>query len=376
MQGLRRLGAVTGPQRHRGVFVVFEPEAVKRVLDALCAEAGVEVLLHAFVSGADRGEDGRIVDRFLAGPCGRAHRAGPRLRRCQRRGRSRLLRRGVDALRQRRAGEPRHARHALRRHLQGRHGRHGRISSPQAVARGARTVHQGPQRDHAPADIGRPRLLRRLRADYDPRDARSFSERRAARPRSRPGPISRSMRSHAGLRRTPTSPRPVPSSARANRGTSRRSIGSAWQDVVAGPRACDDAIALGAWGIEWHDRKTFAEHASSIRRTRGPIEIPLRCLVSRDTANLFAAGRRRRRRPDRPAPALRVMGTAFATGQAAGVAAALVAERGEARCLCGAGCPASPGRPDRSDLVFAGTAPLRGAHDHEMSARGVARSQP
>jgi hypothetical protein len=25
MQGLRRLGAVTGPQRHRGVFVVFEP---------------------------------------------------------------------------------------------------------------------------------------------------------------------------------------------------------------------------------------------------------------------------------------------------------------------------------------------------------------
>ncbi|HLM13288.1 MAG TPA: FAD-dependent oxidoreductase, partial [Reyranella sp.] len=31
MQGLRRLGAVTGPQRHRGVFVVFDPEAVKLV---------------------------------------------------------------------------------------------------------------------------------------------------------------------------------------------------------------------------------------------------------------------------------------------------------------------------------------------------------
>src|SRR6476646_3158460 len=61
MQGLRRLGAVTGPQRHRGVFVVFEPEAVKRVLDTLCADARVEVLLHAFVCDARR-EDGRITE--------------------------------------------------------------------------------------------------------------------------------------------------------------------------------------------------------------------------------------------------------------------------------------------------------------------------
>src|SRR5437764_14304719 len=40
---LRRLGAVTPPMRHRGVFVVFDPEAVKRSLDAICADAGVEV---------------------------------------------------------------------------------------------------------------------------------------------------------------------------------------------------------------------------------------------------------------------------------------------------------------------------------------------
>src|SRR6476469_8303672 len=61
MQGLHAMGAVTGPQRHRGVFVVFEPEAVKRVLDRLCAEAGVDVLLHAFVCDARR-EDERIVE--------------------------------------------------------------------------------------------------------------------------------------------------------------------------------------------------------------------------------------------------------------------------------------------------------------------------
>ena len=50
--------------------------------------------------------------------------------------------------------------------------------------------------------------------------------------------------------------------------------------------------------------------------------------LSRDTANLFAAGRVVD--ADRQAGAsLRVMGTAFATGQAAGVAAAMLADQGE-----------------------------------------------
>ena len=59
LSGLRRFNAVTPPQRHRGVFVAFEPEAVKRVLDDICREAGVEVLLHSFIAGADR-ENGQI----------------------------------------------------------------------------------------------------------------------------------------------------------------------------------------------------------------------------------------------------------------------------------------------------------------------------
>ena len=45
---LRKLGAVTPPLRHRGVFVVFDPEAVK----LLCAEAGVDVLLHGAATTA------------------------------------------------------------------------------------------------------------------------------------------------------------------------------------------------------------------------------------------------------------------------------------------------------------------------------------
>ncbi|MBV8392199.1 MAG: FAD-dependent oxidoreductase, partial [Alphaproteobacteria bacterium] len=57
-------------------------------------------------------------------------------------------------------------------------------------------------------------------------------------------------------------------------------------------------------------------------------EIPLCCLMSRDTPNLFAAGRTAD--ADRQAGAsLRVMGTAFATGQAAGIAAAGFAQSGK-----------------------------------------------
>src|SRR5712664_2755852 len=54
MAKLHRWGAVTPPIRHRGVFVIFDPEAVKRALDEVCGAAGVDILLHAFVCGAAR----------------------------------------------------------------------------------------------------------------------------------------------------------------------------------------------------------------------------------------------------------------------------------------------------------------------------------
>jgi len=38
---LRAMGAITPPQRHRGVFLIFDPEAVKRVLDQVCQDAPV-----------------------------------------------------------------------------------------------------------------------------------------------------------------------------------------------------------------------------------------------------------------------------------------------------------------------------------------------
>src|SRR4030088_1305911 len=54
---LRRLGGVSAPNRHRGVFVVIDPEATKLALDEICRENNVDVLLHTFVSSAERDGD-------------------------------------------------------------------------------------------------------------------------------------------------------------------------------------------------------------------------------------------------------------------------------------------------------------------------------
>ena len=102
-----------------------------------------------------------------------------------------------------------------------------------------------------------------------------------------------------------------------------------------------DSVALGAWGVEWHDRRTF-ESTFVYPPDKGCYEIPLGCLMSVDTPNLFAAGRVVD--ADQQAGAsVRVMGTAFATGQAAGVAAANFADNGQSdaqavrRALAGQG---------------------------------------
>src|SRR5260221_6635546 len=53
---LRAMGAITPPQPHRGVFLIFDPEAVQRVLDKICQDAGADVLLHSCVTEAQRAD--------------------------------------------------------------------------------------------------------------------------------------------------------------------------------------------------------------------------------------------------------------------------------------------------------------------------------
>lgn len=324
MQGLRRLGAVTGPQRHRGVFVVFDPEAVKLVLDSLCAEAGVQVLLNAFVCGATR-SDGHIVDlrwqdhggehtlraRAFVDASGEgdlAELAGA----ATRYGNDGAVNLGTLATRF--GGIPRDV----------------TVSAAEitAAVQAARLAGHGPFSKESSVVTRLPLsgdiVCNLVSEDYDPRDVlgHSAAERRGRQQawayldviRSLPGCANAYLASTGefGTRES----RHIEAVHRL-----------AWQDV-AERRSAPDSIALGAWAMEWHDRATLQSSFAHLP-DKLAYEIPLRCLVSRDTANLFAAGRVVD--ADRQAGAsLRVMGTAFATGQAAGVAAAMLADQGKA----------------------------------------------
>jgi len=320
---LRRLGAVTSPIRHRGVFVVFDPEGAKRALDEVCREAGVDVLLHAFVSGAER-HNGRIATLSFANHSG-VHTAAARA--------------FVDA-----SGDCDLAA------LAGASTRYGNDGPVNLATLGTRFGGIAPEADVSAETVtraiqaGKARGIGRVTKeksviarlplsgdvvaylaseDYDPRDVRSMSI------------AEMDGRQQAWtyleiLRALPGWERAYLASTGPEFGTREsRHINSAgqltWQHVTEGRRT-DDCVALGSWGVEWHDRATF-ESSFIYPPDGGTYDIPLSCLHSVDTPNLFAAGRTVD--GDRWAGAsVRVMGTAFATGQAAGVAAACHAQHG------------------------------------------------
>jgi hypothetical protein len=320
---LRRLGGVSVPHRHRGVFVVIDPEATKRALDEICAENNVEVLLHAFVGSAERDND-RIAS-VTYHDHGGAH-----------------LLRGkafVDA-----TGD---CDLAFFGGASIRYGNHGAVNLgtlgtrfggiPADVMVSADALHQAiaAARARGVGPITKDRsVMTRLpgsgdivcylaSADYDPRDGASLS-------RAEMFGRQQAWTYLDIIKTIPGCERAYLVSTGPDFGTREsRHINSVrqltWQDVENGLRH-DDTIALGAWGVEWHDRKTF-ESTMQLPPHGGSYDIPLRCLQSADTSNLFAAGRTAD--GDRQAGAsIRVMGTAFATGQASGVAAATFAEHG------------------------------------------------
>ena len=96
------------------------------------------------------------------------------------------------------------------------------------------------------------------------------------------------------------------------------------EDITSGQQF-DDVVALGAWAMEYHGHAGGPSTWIPVK-DKGAYDIPLRTLTSVDTPNLYAAGRAAD--GDQYAGgSLRVMGTALATGHAAGVAAALHAAR-------------------------------------------------
>jgi hypothetical protein len=325
LEGLRRLGAVTGPQRHRGVFVVFDPEGVKRVLDRLAHEAGVEVLLHAFVIGATRRDD--RVTEITFHDHGGSHTIAAKA--------------FVDA-----SGEGDLAALAGAATRYGNDGavnlgtlatrfggipKETTITADQlaAAVQAARAAGKGPFTKERSVITRLPlsgdAVCYVASVDYDPRDVRSISaaERQGREQAWAYLEVIRGLPGCENAYLAGTGPEFGTRESRHIDAVRRLT----WQDVVEGRRA-PDAIALGAWGVEWHDRRTF-ESTFVYPPDKGCYEIPLGCLISADTPNLFAAGRVVDA-DEKAGASVRVMGTAFATGQAAGVAAGCFAERGRA----------------------------------------------
>ena len=313
---LKQRNALTGPFRFRGVFAVFDPEAVKVVLDDICQEAGVTVMLGTMAAAAER-EDGVITTVTVADHAG-LHQV-----------RATAF---VDC-----TGEGNLAAHAGAGTRYGNHDgvnlgslgtRFGGIPADLTVTAddiAAAVARLGTERKLVTKDRG---VIARLphsgdlacylvSEDYDPRDALSVSS------------AEREGRKQAwtylkAIRTIPGCESAYLVATGHEFGTREsRHIESVrqfrWRDVEESKRF-EDCIALGAWGAEWHDRKTYAS-TYDYPPERLSYDIPLSCLTSRDTPNLFAAGRVAD--GDRLAgAAIRVMGTAFATGHAAGVAAA------------------------------------------------------
>ena len=106
---------------------------------------------------------------------------------------------------------------------------------------------------------------------------------------------------------------------------SRRIVGleTLTREDVKSSRKRPDGIARGGWGAELHVGK--GETQWGFERGDKYFDIPLNCLIPQGMQNLFCAGRTIS--SDLTASAsIRVMGTGFATGQAAGAAAALACQ--------------------------------------------------
>lgn len=320
---LRAMGAITPPQRHRGVFLIFDPEAVKLVLDKVCEDAGVEVLLHSCVTEAER-VDGKISrvrcadhsgehwleeDAFVdaSGDCDLAAFSGASTRY----GNGGAV--NLGTLGTRFGGVATNADISAESVHAVIHAAKHDDSSNQLLTKDKSVVARLPISGDVVAYLAS--------VDYDPRDVASLSKAEAS-GREQAWQYLKILRRLRGWQRAYLASTGPEFGTRESRHIN--SIGQLkWDDVMAGRRS-PDTIALGAWGVEWHDRVTY-ESSFDAPPGDGAYEIPLSCLMSIDTPNLFAAGRTAD--GDRRAGAsLRVMGTSFATGQAAGVAAANYAQ--------------------------------------------------
>ncbi|MFD8817366.1 FAD-dependent oxidoreductase [Streptomyces sp. NPDC059627] len=314
---------VHGPVEGSVTFVTVDPEAVKRSLDTVCARAGVEVLLYSTVFDAERDGD-RIASVAVAEPGGIARYT------------ARVF---VDA-----SGE---ASLAAAAGALIRYGNDGRVQTgtlglrfggvPASADVSVNAV-EAAVTDAVGRGIGpltsRSGFVTRIPSsndlvayladeDYNALDTADLSRatahaRRQAHAyleviRSLPGCADAYLVSTADL-----------GTRQSRHIVSRHPLSG--HHVLSGTTS-PDTVAVGTWPPEYHPGAGRPAQWAFIGGT-GSYDIPLGLLQSQNTDNLFAAGRLLD--ADQQASAsLRVMGTAFATGHAAGVAAALSAHRRE-----------------------------------------------
>jgi hypothetical protein len=327
LTALEALGGISGPVRTSSnvVIALIEAEPVKLALDRLCAAAGVDVILHGRLAAAE--SDGDLVRTAIAidhlgtfaleatafvdasGEADLADRAGAATRYGDAAGFAQIgtlavrfggIARDADVSRAAWAGALSAAKARGVRHLNKEKGLVVRLPhSGEIVAFLA---------DEA----------------FDARDARSIgaAERRAREQAWAILTAIRTLEGHENAYLVATGP--SIGTRESRHVVAREQLRGA--NVLAA-RIGEDAVALGGWPVELHPGPG---RPSVWKRLRGDgaYGIPLGALRSATHANLFAAGRVLDGDADAFGSA-RVMGTAFATGHAAGIAAAFVA-RGEA----------------------------------------------
>lgn len=322
---LRDREAVTPPTRFTGVAVIFDPESVKHALDMVCAQAGVELLLHATVVGAHRDGDRLVSVRVLDH---RGMRDVAAAAFVDATGDGDLASFGGAGVRYGTEGRVQVGTLGIR---------FGGIGADADLSRDtwAEAIRAAKARGVQPllAERG---LVARLPVSgdviaylvdeaYDGRDAASLTG-AEVHGRQQAQAYLLAVRAMPGCE----SAYIVSTGPEIGTRESRHVLGRhqlAEAEAVGAVRFAD-VVALGAWPVEYHGAPGEPARWQAIAEG-GAYHIPLRTLQSRDTANLLAAGRLLD--GDRGAGAsLRVMGTAFATGHAAGVAAAAQANHGQA----------------------------------------------
>jgi FAD dependent oxidoreductase len=325
LAALDALGGMSGPTRTGSTQVVIaliEPEPVKLVLDRLCAAAGVEVILHGRLVSvhSDPGvvrcavaldHDGTFALDAAAfvdasGEADLAHQAGAATRYGDAQGHAQN---GTLAMRI--GGIPRDA--DVSRAAWARAVRDAKSRGPSTMTKEHGLVARLPHSGEIIAFLADER--------YDARDARSTSaaERRA---REQAWAYVEAIRVLPGHERAYlVATGPAIGTRESRHVVARTPLRGA--DVLDA-RIGADAVALGAWPVELHPGPGQPNVWKRLR-DGGAYGIALDTLFSATHRNVLAAGRVLDADADAFA-SVRVMGTAFATGQAAGAAAALVAD--------------------------------------------------